>query len=110
MFLKRQARQAQQQQDLQNLASTGGLERGIAQAQLEAQRQTKVQDITDPFQRLSFVSDIQEAHHLLNKMFNRASLQQLRLLPKQWVLESELMRRWHLNRRPHGSTINHHLH
>ena len=54
-----QARQAQQQQDLQNLASTGGLERGIAQAQLEAQRQTKVQDITDPFQRLSFVSDIQ---------------------------------------------------
>ena len=54
-----QARQAQQQQDLQSLASTGGLERGIAQAQLEAQRQTQVQDITDPFQRLSFVSDIQ---------------------------------------------------
>lgn len=54
-----QARQSQQQQDLQNLASTGGLERGIAQAQIEAQRQTKVQDITDPFQRLSFVSDIQ---------------------------------------------------
>jgi len=54
-----QARQAQQQQDLQNLASTGGLERGIAQARSEAERQTRVQDITDPFQRLSFVSDIQ---------------------------------------------------
>ena len=54
-----QARQAQQQQDLQALAQTGGLERGIAQANLEAARQTKVQDITDPFQRLSFVSDIQ---------------------------------------------------
>ena len=54
-----QARQAQQQQDLQAMAQTGGLERGIAQANLEAARQTKVQDITDPFQRLSFVSDIQ---------------------------------------------------
>ena len=54
-----QARQAQQQQDLQNLASTGGLERSLEQARLEAERQTKVQDITDPFQRLSFVSDIQ---------------------------------------------------
>jgi len=54
-----QSRQAQQQQDLQNLASTGGLQRGIDQARMEAERQTKVQDITDPFQRLSFVSDIQ---------------------------------------------------
>ena len=54
-----QARQAQQQQDLQNLASTGGIERGIDQARREAERQTRVQEITDPFQRLSFVSDIQ---------------------------------------------------
>jgi len=30
-----------------------------AEAKLEAERQTKLQDITDPYQRLSFVSDIQ---------------------------------------------------
>jgi len=54
-----QARMAQGAQDIQNLMAAGGLERGVEQARLEAARQTSVQDITDPYQRLSFVSDIQ---------------------------------------------------
>ena len=54
-----QARMAQGAQDIQNLMAAGGLERGVEQARLEAARQTAVQDITDPYQRLSFVSDIQ---------------------------------------------------
>ena len=54
-----QMRMAQQAQDVQGLLQAGGLERGVEQAKLEAARQTKVQDITDPYQRLSFVSDIQ---------------------------------------------------
>jgi len=54
-----QARMGQQAQDIQGLMAAGGLERGVEQAQLEAARQTAVQDITDPYQRLSFVSDIQ---------------------------------------------------
>ena len=54
-----QARQTQQQQDLQNLASTGGLQRSLEQARMEAERQSRIQEITDPFQRLSFLSDIQ---------------------------------------------------
>jgi len=54
-----QALQAGQQQDIAGLLGTGALERGIDQATLEAARQTKVQGITDPYQRLSFLSDIQ---------------------------------------------------
>src|SRR6056300_1419479 len=54
-----QARMGQQAQDIQGLMAAGGLERGVEQAKLEADRQTKLQDITDPYQRLSFVSDIQ---------------------------------------------------
>jgi len=54
-----QQRMAQQAQDVQGLLQAGGLERGVEQAKLEAARQTRVQDITDPYQRLSFVSDIQ---------------------------------------------------
>jgi len=54
-----QARQAQQAQDITGLLQTGGVERGVEQAGLEAARQTAVQDITDPYQRLSFLSDIQ---------------------------------------------------
>src|SRR6056300_2080950 len=54
-----QARMGQQAQDLQGLMAAGSLERGVEQAKLEAGRQTKLQDITDPYQRLSFVSDIQ---------------------------------------------------
>ena len=53
------ARMRQQQGDIQNLLAAGGLERGVEQARLEAERQSKVQAITDPYQRLSFVSDIQ---------------------------------------------------
>ena len=49
----------QQTQDIQNLMATGGTERAIEQATLEAQRQTDVQTATDPYQRLSFLSDIQ---------------------------------------------------
>ena len=48
-----------QTQDIQNLMATGGTGRAIDQATLEAQRQTAVQAATDPFQRLSFLSDIQ---------------------------------------------------
>ena len=48
-----------QTQDIQNLMATGGTERAVEQAQLEAQRQTAVQTATDPYQRLSFLSDIQ---------------------------------------------------
>ena len=54
-----QARMGQQAQDIQGLMAAGGLERGVEQAKLEAERQTKLQDITDPYQRISFVSDIQ---------------------------------------------------
>ena len=48
-----------QTQDIQNLMATGGTERAVEQATLEAQRQSDVQDATDPYQRLSFLSDIQ---------------------------------------------------
>ena len=40
------------------LAGLGGLERQVAQAQLDAMRQTQVQEAMQPFQRLGFVSDI----------------------------------------------------
>jgi hypothetical protein len=48
-----------QTQDIQNLMATGGTERAVEQATLEAQRQSDVQAATDPYQRLSFLSDIQ---------------------------------------------------
>ena len=35
------------------------MQRGIAQAELEAARQTELQRIQEPFQRVAFVSDIQ---------------------------------------------------
>ena len=37
----------------------GGVERGIEQGKLEAARQTAVQNIQEPYQRVAFVSDIQ---------------------------------------------------
>lgn len=49
----------QQTQDIQNLMATGGTQRAVEQATLEAARQTGVQQATDPYQRLSFLSDIQ---------------------------------------------------
>ena len=57
-----QAAQLQQQgqaQDIQGLMGTGGTQRGIAQAQLEASRQTQLQAIQEPYQRVAFASDIQ---------------------------------------------------
>ena len=48
-----------QTQDIPNLMATGGTQRAVEQATLEAQRQTDVQAATDPYQRLSFLSDIQ---------------------------------------------------
>jgi hypothetical protein len=48
-----------QTQDIQNSMATGGTQRAVEQATLEAQRQTDVQAATDPYQRLSFLSDIQ---------------------------------------------------
>jgi hypothetical protein len=48
-----------QTQYIQNLMATGGTQRAVEQATLEAQRQTDVQAATDPYQRLSFLSDIQ---------------------------------------------------
>ena len=45
-------------QDLTNLANLGQTQRGIAQQQLDAARQTNLQDIYEPYQRLSFYSDI----------------------------------------------------
>ena len=45
-------------QDLTNLANLGQTQRNIAQQQLDAARQTNLQDIYEPYQRLSFYSDI----------------------------------------------------
>ena len=54
-----QAASQMQTQDIQNLMATGGTQRAVEQATLEAARQTGVQQATDPYQRLSFLSDIQ---------------------------------------------------
>ena len=54
-----QLQQAGQAQDIQGLMGTGGTQRGIAQAQLEATRQTQLQAIQEPYQRVAFASDIQ---------------------------------------------------
>ena len=45
--------------ELQGLMGTGGVQRNVAQAALEAQRQTALQNIQEPYQRVAFVSDIQ---------------------------------------------------
>jgi len=54
-----QLQQQGQAQDIQSLMGAGGVQRGIAQAQLEATRQTGLQAIQEPYQRVAFVSDIQ---------------------------------------------------
>ena len=54
-----QLQQQGQAQDIQSLMGTGGVQRGIEQAQLEATRQTGLQNIQEPYQRVAFVSDIQ---------------------------------------------------
>ena len=45
--------------ELQGLMGTGGVQRNVAQAGLEAYRQTQLQNIQEPYQRVAFVSDIQ---------------------------------------------------
>ena len=45
-------------QDIQNLMATGGLGYEQAQAALEAERMSKLQNIYEPFQRVSYLSDI----------------------------------------------------
>jgi hypothetical protein len=45
-------------QDVSMLQGIGGLQRDVAQKQLEADRQTQLQNIYEPYQRLSFYSDI----------------------------------------------------
>jgi len=44
--------------DVGLLAGLGGIERGVAQNQLDAMRQTQVQEAMTPYQQLGFVSDI----------------------------------------------------
>lgn len=44
--------------DVGMLAGLGGLERQVAQTQLDAMRQTQLQDVMQPYQQLGFVSDI----------------------------------------------------
>jgi hypothetical protein len=45
-------------QDIQNLMATGGLERGVAQATLDAERLTNLQRFSQPYQQFGFLSDI----------------------------------------------------
>jgi hypothetical protein len=45
-------------QDIQNLMATGGLERGVQQATLDAQRLTNLQRYSQPYQQFGFLSDI----------------------------------------------------
>jgi hypothetical protein len=44
--------------DVGLLAGLGGIERGVAQSQLDAMRQTQVQEAMTPYQQLGFISDI----------------------------------------------------
>ena len=46
------------QQDIANLLGIGSLQQGQAQALLDAQRQSDLQQAYEPFQRLGFFSDI----------------------------------------------------
>ena len=45
-------------QDIQNLMTTGGLQRGVNQATLDAQRLTNLQRYSQPYQQYGFLSDI----------------------------------------------------
>jgi hypothetical protein len=45
-------------QDIQNLMATGGLERGVQQATLDAQRMSNLQRFSQPYQQYGFLSDI----------------------------------------------------
>lgn len=53
-----QTGQAMQTQDINNLMGIGQYQRGIDQSVLDATRQTALQDIYEPYQRIGFYSDI----------------------------------------------------
>lgn len=53
-----QTGQAMQTADINNLMGIGQYQRGIDQAVLDATRQTALQDIYEPYQRIGFYSDI----------------------------------------------------
>jgi len=53
-----QTGQAMQTADINNLMGIGQYQRGVDQSILDAQRQTALQDIYEPYQRLGFYSDI----------------------------------------------------
>ena len=53
--------QAMSQGDINQLMASGGLQRQLAQQTLDAQRQTQLQQATEPLQRLEFLSNIYAA-------------------------------------------------
>jgi hypothetical protein len=53
--------QAMAQGDINQLMASGGLQRQLAQQTLDAQRQTQLQQATEPLQRLEFLSNIYAA-------------------------------------------------
>ena len=56
-----QQQQAMSQQDINQLLQAGGLQRQLAQAALDAQRQTQLQQAYEPYQRAEFLSNIYAA-------------------------------------------------
>ena len=49
------------QQDLAQLTQAGGLQRQLAQATLDAQRQSELQQIYEPYQRAEFLKNLYAA-------------------------------------------------
>ena len=49
------------QQDINQLMAAGGVQRQLAQATLDAQRRTQLQQAYEPYQRLGFLSNIYAA-------------------------------------------------
>jgi len=56
-----QQQQTMSQQDINQLLQAGGLQRQLAQAALDAQRQTQLQQAYEPYQRAEFLSNIYAA-------------------------------------------------
>ena len=46
------------QQDINQLMAAGGVQRQLAQAALDAQRRTQLQQSFEPFQRIGFLSNV----------------------------------------------------
>ena len=53
-----QLQQQMGQQDISQLMAAGGVQRQLAQAALDAQRQTQLQQSFEPFQRIEFLSNV----------------------------------------------------